>query len=292
MRYNSSGFYEENLSLLGVEINSLPLDEKGEPSHEKCDEFFKTAFENGITLFFVPFSSEGKTEIFLGKNFSEKIRENYFLSGGINISEISSPEEIREKFSERLSALKSVYFDYLVLENISEPFFSESGLYQVFSELKKQGKIKRLGFSVSEKIGSLDKFLKNYSWDFVKTDINFYSWDYSGVNEIYHTIRKRNIPFIASDPFMGGNILNPPEEVFEILKEGDPVYSMQEWALRWFFDKKNMLCVITNPKNPEELSSFADIISSTKTLNSSKKHYVKIASQKIFEEKREGENQN
>ena len=87
---------------------------------------------------------------------------------------------------------------------------------------------------------------------------------------------------------MGGKILDSPKNVLEILRCGDPFFSMEEWALRWFFDKKGLLCIMTSPKNMKEVENYADIISSVKTLNSSKKHYLKLAAQKLSEEKCEG----
>ena len=55
MRYNSSGYYEEKISLLGLGSESFQMDEKGLSEKEKCAEIFKTAFEKGITFFFSPF---------------------------------------------------------------------------------------------------------------------------------------------------------------------------------------------------------------------------------------------
>lgn len=87
---------------------------------------------------------------------------------------------------------------------------------------------------------------------------------------------------------MGGKILDPPKDVLEILRCGDPFFSMEEWALRWLFDKKGLLCIITSPENAEKTEKYANIISSSKTLNSSRKHYLKLAVQKLSEEKCEG----
>ncbi|MBQ6700898.1 MAG: hypothetical protein IJM98_09610, partial [Oscillospiraceae bacterium] len=112
-----------------------------------------------------------------------------------------------------------------------------------------------------------------------KMDFNFYKWDHLGADKLYRDLRKKGIPFIASDPFMGGFILDPPAEVLEILHQGDPQYSMEEWALRWFFDKKGLLCIIADSSSAEQFSNYSDIISSSKTLNSQKKHYLKAASE-------------
>ena len=49
MRYNSSGFYEEKLSLLGIGTDLLPKNEKDEVEAEKGLALLKTAFESGVT---------------------------------------------------------------------------------------------------------------------------------------------------------------------------------------------------------------------------------------------------
>lgn len=291
MRYNSSGFYEEKLSLLGIGTDLLPKNENGEPNLEKCSDYLKSAFKSGVTLFFVPFSESESAKKLLGENLSQKARDEFFLCGSIDAENAASAEETESFFENQLSSLKSGYFDYYVIENLSRESYSlfvKSGIYEVFSKLKNFGKIKHVGFSFSGSAEFGKSVLEKYSWDFVKLDFNFYNWECSDVDEFYHALRKKGVPFIASDPFMGGMILDPPEEVFDILRRGEPMFSMEEWALRWFFDKKGLLCIMTSPKNMKEVENYADIISSVKTLNSSKKHYLKIAAQKFSEEKCEG----
>lgn len=291
MRYNSSGFYEEKLSLIGIGTDFLPKNEKGEPDAERCSEYFKAAFEKGVTLFFVPSAEDESIKNLLNESFLKKARNEYLLSGSIDIEKISSGEEAEAFFKNQLDNLKSGYFDYYVIENISpENFekFENSKIFEVFSKLKEFGKIKHLGFSFfgSSEFGK--NLLKKYQWDFSKINLNFCLWEKDDITDFYHALRKKRIPFIASDPFMGGMILDPPEEVFDILKNGEPLFSMEEWALRWFFDKKGLLCIETSPKTAEDIIKYSEIISSPKTLNSSKKHFLKIAAQKFSEEKCEG----
>lgn len=123
MRYNSSGFYEEKLSLIGIGTDFLPKNEKGEPDAERCYE--------------------------------------YLLSGSIDIEKISSGEGAEVFLKNRLDNLKSGYFDYCVIENISPENigkFENSKIFEVFSKLKEFGKIKHLVFSFS---GS-SEFGKNF----------------------------------------------------------------------------------------------------------------------------------
>lgn len=288
MRYNSSGYYEEKLSFLGVGTDSVPLNENGEPDIEKCAELFKTAFEKGVTFFFVSPSANENAEKIFGDNLSSRMRGDYSLSGGIDLGTLTDESDAEDIFKKQLVSLRSGYFDYYIIENIGGKnfeYFTENHIYEVFSDFKKRGMIRHLGFSFSGTEDEWNRILNDYDWDFAKMDFNYYNWNHLGTDKLYHDLRKKNLPFIASDPFMGGLILDPPEEVFNALREGDPLLSMQEWALRWFFDKKGLLCIITNPENAASVSETADIISDTKTLNSAKKHFIKLAAQKFAEEK-------
>ena len=291
MRYNSSGFYEEKLSLLGIGTDLLPKNEKGEVEAEKGSALLKTAFERGVTLFFVPFSESESTKRFLGESFSRKSRDEYFLCGSIDAENFAFGEEIETFFEKQLMLLKCGYFDYFVIENINRKNYSEfvrNKIYDTFSKFKEYGKIKHLGFSFKDSVEFGKEILEKYCWDFAKFDLNFCNWEFSCGDDFYHVLRKKGVPFVASDPFMGGKILDPPKNVLEILRCGDPFFSMEEWALRWFFDKKGLLCIITSPENAEKTEKYANIISSSKTLNSSRKHYLKLAVQKLSEEKCEG----
>lgn len=278
MRYNSSGFYEEKISLLGFGGNLLDTEKNGSCDKEKISEMFHTAFNNGVTFYFVPPSENA--ELLFGENLSKINRNEYFLCGGISLSDFSAEEDISKAFASQLLRLKNGYFDYYVIENIGKEsfeFFKEKNVYDIFFNLRKNGKIKHLGFSFCGTPEEWKNLLDNYQWDFVRMDLSYYSWNLLGADDFYRDLRKKKIPFIASDPFMGGAILDPPEEVFEILKNGDPSLSMEEWALRWFYDKKGLLCIITDPSVPEELSGYAEILSSKATLNSAKRHSIKLA---------------
>jgi len=290
LRYNSSGFYEENLSLLGL-CSESPV-ENGGPDPEKYSDIFSAAFENGITFFFVDPKSGETVEKVFGENLNKKPRGEYLLSGGISLSSLSEDSDIEKIFSDQLLHLKNGYFDYYEISGIGNEnfsFFVKNNVHEIFSSLKNRGKIRHLGFSFSGTEEEWNAVINNYSWDYARLDFNFYNWDHLGADTIYHDLRKKNIPFIASDPFMGGVILDPPEEIADILKKGDPSLSMKEWALRWFFDKKGLLSVLVSPSEAKEIIEASDIISSTKTLNSSKRHYIKIASQTMFKKNCGGE---
>ncbi len=286
MRYNSSGYYEEKISLLGLGSEYFQMDEKGLSEKEKCAEIFKTAFEKGITFFFSPFSPDEITKKCFGENLSRKNRGDYCICGGISLDDVTFPNNLPDFFEKQLSALKTGFFDYYVIDGVlgkNDLFLENKQAFQTLRELKALGKIKHLGLSIPDSKNDYRAVLDEYPWDFVLMKINFYSWDYLGADEIYHAVRKKDIPFIASDPYFGGMILNPPREVFDIFQEGDPLYSMREWALRWFFNKKGLLCIISDPETAEELSETADIVSESKTLNSSKKHYVKLAVRELHQ---------
>lgn len=289
LRYNSSGFYEEKLSLIGLGSKSFPLDENGNPDIEKCSGIFSAAFEKGITFFFIPPDSGDDIEKLVGENLIGKLRYDYSISGGISITSFPEDSDVEKIFSEQLARLKNGYFDYYEIRigKGTFDFFVKRNIHGIFSGFKARGKIKHLGFSFEGSDAEWEKVINDYSWDYARLELNFYSWDFLGADRYYRDLRKKGIPFIASDPYMGGMILNPPQEVLDILKEGCPISSMREWALRWYFDKKGLLCIITDPSDADEISSDADIISDTKSLNSSKRHYLKIASQTLFEKNAE-----
>ena len=120
MRYNSSGFYEEKISLLGFGGNLLGT-EKSICDKEKISEMFHTAFNNGVTFYFVPPSENA--ELLFGENLSKINRNEYFLCGGISLSGFSAEEDISKAFANQLLRLKNGYFDYYVIENIGKESF-------------------------------------------------------------------------------------------------------------------------------------------------------------------------
>lgn len=89
-------------------------------------------------------------------------------------------------------------------------------------KLKKEGKIKYLGFSFHGTPDILREVVKEHKWDFAQLQINYLDWDVIKGKEQYEIVQNENIPVIVMEPLRGGGLVNLSKKALDKLKEKLP----------------------------------------------------------------------
>lgn len=86
--------------------------------------------------------------------------------------------------------------------------------YDQLNELRKAGKIKRLGFSFHGSAEQLAEILAAGDWDFVQLQLNYFDWDYQQSRKKYELCAAAGLQVIVMEPVRGGMLntlaLKPP----------------------------------------------------------------------------------
>ncbi len=153
--------------------------------------------------------------------------------------------------------------------------FLECGALRYFDELKKQGRIRNLGFSFHASPDSLRKLLKIYPWDFVQIQLNYLDWYYGDAKELYEILEEAEIPIMIMEPVRGGKLANLTPEAEAILKEADPEASIASWALRFVMSRPQVQVVLSGMSNLEQMEDNLYIFSETACLTEEEEALVK-----------------
>lgn len=71
---------------------------------------------------------------------------------------------------------------------------------EFLQEMKRQGKIKHLGFSFHDTYPVFTQILDDYDWDFVQIQLNYLDWQNQGAEQLYRELEKRNLPCMVMEP--------------------------------------------------------------------------------------------
>ncbi|MCM8817831.1 MAG: aldo/keto reductase [Candidatus Omnitrophica bacterium] len=164
----------------------------------KVDEVVDTAISNGINFFDVA-PTYGDAEIKLG-NALEGKRKNILLSCKTTRRDRNNAlSELRQS----MKNLKTDYFDFYVMHGIRDvekdvqSACSKNGMLELAIEVKKQGIVRRIGFSAHTEeaaIAALNKF----DFDFIMFPINIFCFLKVGFGEkVLEAARKRNVDVIG-----------------------------------------------------------------------------------------------
>lgn len=255
MRYKKFKDTQE-LSMLGMGAMRLPVvgEDQGNIDYEKAKAVIDRAYQGGINYYDTAYIyHNGKSEEFLGKALAEYPRDSYYVADKFNLQ---AEPDYKKQFPEQLSRLNMEYIDFYLIHGIQDAWmdqFLECGALRYFDGLKKEGKIKNLGFSFHGSPASMKKLLKIYPWDFVQIQLNYLDWYYGDAKELYDILEEAGIPVIIMEPVRGGKLASLTPEAEAMFKEADSQASIASWAMRFVMSRPQVQVVLSGMSDPGQV---------------------------------------
>ena len=241
---------DEKIGKLGFGLMRLP--KKGEEidveqTKEMVDLFIEAGFNYFDTAWAYP-GSEDATRKALIERYP---RESFYLATKNAAWRVKTRDEAVSQFDVSLKRLGTDYIDFYLLHNLGNTRvknFDDWNIWDFALDLKKQGKVRHVGFSFHDKADRLEELLKAHpEMEFVQLQINYADWENDSIQsrKCYEVARKYGVPIIVMEPVKGGLLAKPPEKVERILKESEPDSSCASWAVRFCADKEGIITVLS-----------------------------------------------
>ena len=284
MTYRESNETHDKVSLLGFGMMRLPTTKSNSartqdnPDNEEIDQeevnrLVDYAIEHGVNYFDTsPAYCRGLSERSTGIALSRHPRDKYFVATKMSNfdKETWSFEASMEMFEQSLKELQVDYIDYYLLHAIGrsredwEARYVTNGVIDKLLELRKEGKIRNLGFSFHGKREIFDEIIathEKYHWDFVQIQLNYLDWNFAedGTNRnvngsyLYAELQKRGIQSVIMEPLLGGRLAKVPQFVAKAMKKRRPEKSIASWAFRYAGTPEGVLTVLSGMTYMEHL---------------------------------------
>jgi predicted aldo/keto reductase-like oxidoreductase len=246
--YKNSG---DAVSLLGFGCMRLPRQDEKAPDIDKktAKAMVDYAIAHGINYFDTahPYH-EGLSEPFVGEALSGYKRDSFNLATKMPTWLISSEEEVHRIFDGQLKKCRVDYFDYYLVHNIGADTFPKVGqynIYEILKEKKREGKIRRLGFSFHAAPELLREVVKRYEWDFAQIQLNYLDWELQDAKGQYEILTENGLPVVVMEPVRGGALAKLCPQALDIFRAAAPAASAASWALRYVASLPNVLTVLS-----------------------------------------------
>ena len=192
---------------------------KGQTSIEEIKKILKIAKQNHIKLLDTA-PAYGESEQILGNLLKEDTHFKIITKTiRFNNSNISTNEynKLEGNINNSLSLLQKKSLYGILIHNANNFLIpSGKGLFKVLSKLKKQGLIKKIGFSVYNP-GQIDAILEKFKFDLIQLPINIL--DQRLLASGYLTkLKKAGVEIHARSIFLQGLLLMPFEELPQYFK--------------------------------------------------------------------------
>lgn len=273
---------EIRLSRLGMGVMRLPISDgnEAEIDYEKAEKLISHCMEQGINYYDTAYIYHGgKSEEFLGKVLAKYPRDSFYVADKYNFQ--AQPDYCKQ-FQEQLVRLNMNRIDFYLLHGLQDTFAEEmigNGCISYFDQMKKDGKIKYLGFSFHGTAELLKKLLKLYSWDFVQIQFNYYDWYFTDAKELYEILEQAQIPVMVMEPVHGGLLANLTEKAANKLKSMNSNLSLASWAMRWVMEYDNIQVVLSGMSDDSQVYDNIKTFSEAVPLTEEEKRRIKEAAE-------------
>lgn len=251
----------ERVSRLGFGAMRLPVLSDGSIDVQTTHRMTDLAMEGGVNYFDTAFPYHGgMSEVVLGEALKRYPRDSFFLATKYPGHQLASSYDPAGVLEEQLQKCGVDYFDFYLLHNVCEnsmPAYTDPrwGIIDYFVEQKRNGRIRRLGFSTHARPETLEAFLDRYGdrLDFCQIQLNYLDWTLQNAERKYALLTERNVPIIVMEPLRGGKLAALSEDAEKPLRTARPSESTAGWSFRFLQGLPNVRVVLSGMSNAEQM---------------------------------------
>ncbi len=288
MQYRN--FCGEEISVFGFGAMRLPT--KGmKIDREKATELIKYAINNGVNYIDTAWPYHGgESEKFLGDCIlNTELREKVNIADKLPCFLINSKGKFDDYLTKQLERLKVDYIDYYLMHSLNGPIWDKMQSFDILEfieKIKKEKKVRKVGFSFHGLYEDFEKIIDAYDWDFVQIQYNLLDENFQAGAKGIEYATSKNIPVVIMEPLRGGSLANVPNEIKDIYNKYDKNITPAQWAFKWIYNNPNVSVVLSGVNNMEHLKENIEIASKVKanslsdeelnTLDEAKETYRKM----------------
>ena len=266
-----------NLSvpLLGFGCMRLPTVSPDKPDidYATAKKMIAAAMKAGCNYFDTAYMYHGgRSEKCLGELLQDYSRDSYYLTDKMPVWFARKHADLERIFNEQLERCKTTYFDFYLVHSLGAANWKMAKrlkAYEFLAQKKKEGKIRKLGFSFHDTPELLAEIVKAHPWDFVQLQLNYLDWELYRSREQYEIATKAGLPVIVMEPLRGGALASLSPDAAGILRKAEPNLSTASWAFRFLAGLPNVLCILSGMTLPEHVEDNIRTFSPIKPLSDS-----------------------
>lgn len=244
-------------SLLGFGCMRLPQTPEHTIDEAETMRLFDLAYQAGVNYYDTAYGyHDGQSELVVGKMLKRYPRNSFFVATKLPMYMIHSLEQAKEIFEEQRRRLQMETFDFYLLHTLNREYYNravELGIVEYCEQLKREGKIRFLGFSFHDEYAEFERIINDRDWDFCQIQLNYRDQKFQAGLRGYELAAKKGVPVIVMEPVKGGMLGELPAEVAEPFRKAASGATDASFALRWVADHTNVKVILSGMSTMEQM---------------------------------------
>ncbi|MDR0325451.1 MAG: aldo/keto reductase [Oscillospiraceae bacterium] len=280
------------VSRLGMGLMRLPCDEKG-IDRPAAEAMIDRLMEAGVTYydtawFYHNHQSEGFAKEALVKRYA---RDTFTIATKMPLGE-AEKQGAQAIFDQQQQNVGVDCIDFYLMHGInggSIDHMARIGADEVVAKMKRDGRVRRLGFSWHGATDDLPKVLDGFDWDFCMIQLSYYDWIALDGQKLYEAVTSRNLPLIIMEPVRGGGLARCHPDVAKVFESeqamsalsqsypdirGGPCPSAASWALRWCASLPGVDVVLSGMSDMSQVNENIGLFSPVKPLSDAERAVI------------------
>lgn len=259
MQYREFGKTGKRLSVLGFGGMRFPINDGNYASidEEKSTEMIKYAVESGVNLIDTAYpyhgtgmANPGQSELFIGRVMKEHgFRDKVYLSTKLPSWLIDSREKMDEILDHQLERLQTDCIDFYLVHGLNKHLWENlvsHGLFEFLDSIKKSMKVKHVGFSFHDDLGTFKKITDAYDWEFCLIQYNYLDVNFQAGEEGIKYAFDKDMGIMIMEPLRGGSLVQGlPSEITDLYTNSEHKRTPVEWALQWLWNQPEVGTVLS-----------------------------------------------
>jgi len=227
------------------------------PDRRRAEEMIMRAIEGGMNYFDTAWAYPGSEETLGAVLEKNHAREKVFITTKLPLIMLKSRADFDKYFDQSLKRLKTGYIDYYLMHMITDMDQWEKlkswGIADWIAAKKREGRIRRIGFSFHGSCAEFLKVLDDYDWEMCLIQYNYSDENFqAGVTGLKRAAEK--MPVSIMEPLLGGKLAaNLPKEAAAIFRKANPDWSPAAWGLNWVWNQSEVTLLLSGMSSMAQL---------------------------------------
>ena len=278
MQYREFGQLDWNPSALGFGAMRLPTegDDSGNIDEDKAVKMVRYAIDHGVNYIDTAWPyHDGNSEEFVAKVLKDGYREKVRLATKLPSWLIEEPKDMDEYLEKQLGRLEVDQIDFYLLHGLNRERWENYKKVKVrewLDKVQSEGKIGHPGFSFHDDLDIFKEIVDSYDWTFCQIQYNYLDRDFQAGKDGLQYAGSQGLAVVIMEPLRGGKLATePPEEIRNILSEGDKERGPVSWALNWLWSQPEVSVVLSGMSTMEQVKENVELASNSRAGKFSKR---------------------